>query len=1781
MPHKKSIKNLAKKATIYFVAISTILSMTGGSALASIPQVTSVTVSETSAKIVFDQNVKNASTTSPYNYEYPMRWNFELWSPIDTPYPLTGEQWTGYYVSPPVNGVSRIFGLDLNEGDTWRMRISSIRAVTPPTDAFQQLFATSTAPGYTNVVASTDPLITNLSIGAALQTTTLTIDGVRFGVLPGALPVVSNAKIDFAPNVPGAWHQFITSTSTDIISWSDNQIKFRVPSQDASGTSIATGRYNFNIRDNDYDESQYVSFTIATDTASYITGRVTSGSGALNGVSNVNVFTYIPGQPTNIPGTQSTVNGWYTLGPISATGTYYVRAQASGYMSDEATTSIGAMGEIDTVNLTLSSLPAKITGNISGPGGAFATTSVNIQAFDVNAKGQPPYGAHASSTGAYSIDIPYGTYYVQPIYEGGGYASVPNSRTATVSSSATTSTANNFTMTQLTKAIKGQVTNQTGQTLDWTTIRVDAFIPGSQTPPYWANLSGNCGSATTCSYTLYVPAGTYDVSIWLETYGVDPAKTAATVTSEADALGVNFAIKNYTATLSGKVKDVVGQGIANAGVFAQKVGEEYGGVGRMTDSSGNYLLGLTALGTYNIFIDPPFGSSYLRPEPTEMNITQSTTSDFVLNQAVKQIRVTVKLGDATQTDAVVMAFKEGAPGWAETWQQTGGIYTLNVGSGSWKVMTRPQNPDADWAYLAEPYPVTFTLSDSAAETQSITLTVSTADATVQGKILKPDSSPVTRGGVDIRQPGGSGTHSPLGNDGGFLVKVPAGTYQLNVFAEDQRLTLPATATAPFTVASNATKNFGNIVMQTKTATISGTVSDSEESPLSGIRIHTHKMEGMGWADTVSDASGSYTLYVTSGFWEVMPDPMGSEDYVSTQPPQRVSVGTNTSNVTGVDFTLVSATSKINGRVVSGGNVVNSLSGFAFAYSSTVFTGAPINNGTFGIKVPAGTYTVGVGLPPNSDYVLDEEQSVTVASGETENVDISVTQAAATLSGWVKDEAGQNLPSDTAVWIFAVKNIGAKGAWRETKTTVSGGAHTYSLNLTTGEWSIGYWIDSLDYINKPPADAAITISEGANTKNIAVSKADATIQGTVYAPDGTTTLPYAFVFADSGMAGATEKIHTGTETGANGAYSLKVKSGKYKVGAGLPPEFSTYINPDLVEVDVASTTPSTVNLTFKTANSQITGTVYDIDGVTAHKAFVWAWSDKGGYSETFTMSGVYTLNVNDNDIWHTGAAYDAEENYYEATEVAVNIPSGTTSTEQNLTLVLKGTKAKSYTITFDATENQVISLSDGTKIQIPAGSLASSGNVTVAITPTSQIARQSGARPLGLAYDITATPASGQSLNTTFNPKVIITIPYTQAQLDALGITINDVKVGYWSEASQMWVSVDSITIDTTNKLISFSIDHFTPIGGYGEGDTTPPTFAGASSATAVSTSAINLSWTAATDNVDAASAIVYRIYRSTTSGGQNFSSPLATTSAGATSYQATELSASTKYYFVVRAKDTSGNEDTNTIEVSATTQSAAVTGGGGGLPQGAYLAPAEPAGGFVILINSGAEITTLREVTLTLNGGSDAVKMAISENANFAGAVQETYATTKTWTLSSGDGAKTVYAKFYTQYGVASAAVSDSITLQTAVEEVVEVPVVEEEIEVPVVEKPITKMTVAELKAKVVELLAKVLQLKNMLAALVAPEIEGIPGGFKFETTLKYGQTSEDVRYLQIFLKSQGKEIYPEGIVSGWFGPLTKAAVIRFQEKYAEDVLASWGLTEGTGIVGKTTRAKINELLGR
>lgn len=57
--------------------------------------------------------------------------------------------------------------------------------------------------------------------------------------------------------------------------------------------------------------------------------------------------------------------------------------------------------------------------------------------------------------------------------------------------------------------------------------------------------------------------------------------------------------------------------------------------------------------------------------------------------------------------------------------------------------------------------------------------------------------------------------------------------------------------------------------------------------------------------------------------------------------------------------------------------------------------------------------------------------------------------------------------------------------------------------------------------------------------------------------------------------------------------------------------------------------------------------------------------------------------------------------------------------------------------------------------------------------------------------------------------------------------------------------------------------------------------------------------------------------------------------------------------------------------------------------------------------------------------------------------------------------------------------------------------------------------------------------------------------------------------------------VYPEGLITGFFGNLTRQAVVRFQEKYASEILVPSGLSGGTGFVGPATRKKMNELLGK
>src|SRR4030043_628376 len=90
-----------------------------------------------------------------------------------------------------------------------------------------------------------------------------------------------------------------------------------------------------------------------------------------------------------------------------------------------------------------------------------------------------------------------------------------------------------------------------------------------------------------------------------------------------------------------------------------------------------------------------------------------------------------------------------------------------------------------------------------------------------------------------------------------------------------------------------------------------------------------------------------------------------------------------------------------------------------------------------------------------------------------------------------------------------------------------------------------------------------------------------------------------------------------------------------------------------------------------------------------------------------------------------------------------------------------------------------------------------------------------------------------------------------------------------------------------------------------------------------------------------------------------------------------------------------------------------------------------------------------------------------------------------------------------------------------------------------------------------------------------------------FERGLEVGMSGIDVKWLQVLLNNDSDTRIASsgpgspGNETSYFGSLTKKAVIKFQEKYSQDILAPWGFSSGNGYVGRTTREKLNSILNQ
>lgn len=109
---------------------------------------------------------------------------------------------------------------------------------------------------------------------------------------------------------------------------------------------------------------------------------------------------------------------------------------------------------------------------------------------------------------------------------------------------------------------------------------------------------------------------------------------------------------------------------------------------------------------------------------------------------------------------------------------------------------------------------------------------------------------------------------------------------------------------------------------------------------------------------------------------------------------------------------------------------------------------------------------------------------------------------------------------------------------------------------------------------------------------------------------------------------------------------------------------------------------------------------------------------------------------------------------------------------------------------------------------------------------------------------------------------------------------------------------------------------------------------------------------------------------------------------------------------------------------------------------------------------------------------------------------------------------------------------------------------------------------IASLKAQIQALNTQLESLKKAQGE-VKETTQEVKGTLKLLNQLKPGMSGEEVKKLQEILATDS-DVYPEGLISGYYGKLTEKAVRRLQNKFCLDQV---------GNVGPKTLWKINELL--
>jgi hypothetical protein len=468
----------------------------------------------------------------------------------------------------------------------------------------------------------------------------------------------------------------------------------------------------------------------------------------------------------------------------------------------------------------------------------------------------------------------------------------------------------------------------------------------------------------------------------------------------------------------------------------------------------------------------------------------------------------------------------------------------------------------------------------------------------------------------------------------------------------------------------------------------------------------------------------------------------------------------------------------------------------------------------------------------------------------------------------------------------------------------------------------------------------------------------TVTGTTYSNTGlsaSTVYYYVVEAVDAkGNSAASTQATTSTLPLSSGTSIVSINS-----GGPAESDSSGGDNSFLADEDYAGGTTYVVTNTI---------TIPTSIAATAAPAAVYQSARQGVVTYTIpglTAGGSYTVRLHFAELYFA-AAGDREFN------VAINGTAVLTNFDIYATAGAKYTAVvEQYTATANSSGDIVIAFTNGAKDQPMINGLEVFGSSTsctsVSSAPTGLTATASSSSVIGLSWSAVTPPAN--CIISSYSVYGSTTSGFTPGSGNLLSSTVTGTTYSSTGlAASTTYYYVVKATDADGTSAASTQAHATTPAASC----TTVPAAPTGLAASATSSSAISLNWTADTPPANCTISS-YSVYGSTTSGFTPGSGNLIASGITGTTYSNTGLAASTTYYYVVEALDADGISAASTQQ-SATTQPPASNAG--------YVSI--NAGGAAVSNASGGDNSFVADEDYSAGGTTYSVTNAITIPASIA-----------------------------------------------------------------------------------------------------------------------------------------------------------------------------------------------------